>query len=167
MGTGAGQRPTEYDFGQFTKGSFGRPAGRIIASGTQALADNTVVAITFTGADELDTDGFHNPSSNPTRVTPNVAGWYRVTGSVWFAALTTPVRTAAYLRKNGGAASAPSSEDAASTRVHNRSITQLMSFNGTTDYVELLGLQDSAGANNTNQSGGSSCCLEWEFVRNL
>lgn len=167
MGTGAGQRPTEYDFGQFVKGSYGRPSGRIVATGTQSLADNTLTAITFTAADELDSDGFHNPSVNPTRMTPTVAGWYRVTGCVWFAAMTTPVRSAAFLRKNGSGNMAPTNEDAASTRIHSRAITMLVSFNGTTDYVELCGLQDSSGAVNTTQSGASSCVLEWEFVRNL
>jgi hypothetical protein len=166
MGLGAGQKPNDGDFAKLANSSYNKPAGRLVAAVAQALADNTFTAIQFAAADELDSDGYHNPSSNNTRVTPTRAGWYRFTGTVWFEAMTTPVKTAATFRKNGTLL-APINEDAASTRAHARPVSMLISLNGSTDYVELVGLQDSAGADNTNTGSAYVSVMEWEFVRDL
>ncbi len=166
MGLGAGQKPVAADFDKLAASSWNRPAGRLVQAVAQSLADNTFVAIQFAAADELDSDGYHNPSVNNTRVTPTRAGWYRFNGAVWFEALSTPVKTAATFRKSGTLL-APINEDAASVRAHARLVSMLISCNGTTDYVELVGLQDSAGTDNTNTGSAYVSVMEWEFVRDL
>jgi hypothetical protein len=143
----------------------GRPVGRIVASGTQALADNTQVAIEFSGGDTYDTSGAHSPSTNNTRVTPTVEGYYRFYGTVFFAAQSTPVVSDVCFRLNGTTNLAPGNRSVPSTQAFSLSCTTLRNMNGTTDYVELMARQDSAGADDTNQSSQFSSVLEWEYLR--
>lgn len=144
-----------------------RPIGRIVASGTQALADNTTVAITFSGTDEIDTHAFHNPSVNNTRVTPTVEGYYMFRGIGFFQAQATPVISETTIRKNGSTMLPAAGRYPGSTQAFSLPAIVFVEMNGTTDYVELTMLQDSAGADNTNQSVQFSSTLEWEFLRPL
>jgi hypothetical protein len=144
---------------------FFKPLGRIVASGSQVLADNTQVAITFSGTDDIDTHGQHNPASNNTRVTPNVAGYYRFSGTVFFAAQTTPVISDAGFRLNGTTNIAAAGRFVpGSGNGFSLSSTVMQLMNGTTDYVELMARQDSAGADDTNQSSQFSSVMEWEYL---
>lgn len=141
------------------------PIGRIVASGTQVLADNTQVAVQFSGTDDIDTHGFHNPASNNTRITPTVAGYYRFTGMAFFEGQTTPGTIDASFRLNGSTNLAPAWRGPGSTLSMSGPTTVLQLMNGSTDYVELMARQDSAGADNTNQSSQFSSVVEWELVR--
>src|SRR3982751_367898 len=59
-----------------------KPAGRLVQTVAQTgIVNNTVTAVTFT-TEQFDTAGFHSTSVNTSRVTPTVAGIYKVTGSV-------------------------------------------------------------------------------------
>lgn len=147
----------------------GKPIGRIVQTVAQVLTDAAYVAITFTGTDTYDTSNAHDPASNPSRVTPTVAGYYRFTGTVWFATATTPVRTSIQWRVNSSAgATGPVIEDAFNGRQHSSPMsTAIIAFNGTTDYVELMALQDSSGNINTFVSGQVASILEWEWLRPL
>ncbi len=101
-----------------------------------------------------------NSGVNPTRYTPNVAGWYHLNGMVSF----TPnaggaVRGAAW-RKNGAAfdgnVSRPHADPTGTignTTATANAVPLAVSMNGTTDYVELSGLQDSGGALDTATGG--------------
>jgi hypothetical protein len=145
-----------------------KPIGRIAASGTQALADDTQVAIQFSGADDIDTHGQHNPASSNTRVTPNVEGYYRFYGTAFFNEQATPVSIDANFRKNGATNMAPSGRMPGSATVASTcSTTVLVSMNGSTDYMELMARQNSAGADLTQQSAQFSSVVEWEYVRPL
>lgn len=143
---------------------FFKPVGRIVASGTQTLADNTLVAITFTGTDDIDTHAQHNPASNPTRITPNVAGYYRFHGTVWFEGQTTPASLDANWRLNGSSNLAPAGGSPGTTSVTALYTTVVQLMNGTTDYVELMARQNSAGSDNTFQTSQLSSAAEWEYV---
>lgn len=140
------------------------PIGRIVATGTQALADNTLTAITFSATDDIDTHAQHNPSSNNTRVTPNVAGYYRFEGNVWFDGQTTPVFNDTHFRLNGvtSLASGGGGQGSTGAQAFPCSATQLM--NGTTDYVELMARQNSAGADSTLQTAQLSSVIEWHYL---
>ena len=145
--------------------AFFKPVGRIVANATQALPDNTATAITFLGTDEIDTHGFHNPASNATRITPNIPGYYRFDGTTFFEQLTTAVTASVNWRLNGttnlaaAARSIPGSGDAFSL-----SSTVIQAMNGSTDYVEMMALQNSAGADSTNQSVHFTSAVHWEYV---
>lgn len=146
-----------------------KPIGKITVTGTQALADATDVAIQF-AAEVFDTHGFHDNSTNNTRVTPNVAGYYRFWGTVNFASQATPVQSYAFLRKNGSGGTAEGAADVVkgdSVAQNTATPCTIIAMNGTTDYVELVGRQDSAGADTTNASVQFSSFLEWEYMRPL
>jgi hypothetical protein len=153
------------------------PAGRIVQQSGAAqtgLVDATATAITFgTGSEELDTDGFHDTSTNNTRVTPSVPGWYRIHGGVAFAGQTDVVSHEVRIRKNGSTNLAPASRVAYSASVNGTTqvilCSVLASFNGTTDYFELIGNQDRSGGGNwaTTISSQYASTLEWQFVRPL
>jgi hypothetical protein len=144
------------------------PVGRIVAgSGTQALADDTQVAIQFPSADDIDTADQHNPASNNTRITPNVAGYYRFYGTTFFSDQVTPVYLDINFRKNGSTHLAPGARSPGSTQVSSLAITALVSMNGSTDYIEMMARQNSAGADSTQQSAQFSSVIEWEYVREL
>ena len=125
---------------------------------------NTAVAITFT-TEDIDTHGFHDNVTNNSRVTPTVAGIYTVRGAVVFEALTTPVFTAVWIRKNGSTGLPPAARTPGGTSAGGIYTAALVTFNGTTDYVELIGQQDSAGADNTNVSSQYTSVLELVYER--
>ena len=144
--------------------AFFKPIGRIVADSTQTMADDTQVAIAFAAADEIDTHGQHNPSSNNTRVTPNVAGYYRFTGTVFFIALTSGQTIDATFRKNGTTSLPASGRKQGATVQESVHTTVIVSMNGSTDYMELTGRQNSAGSSTTNQSLQFSSVMEWEYI---
>jgi hypothetical protein len=168
----AGDELAAADLEKLNVTTVAKPIGRLIQQpASQALADNTAVAVTFgTGSTVYDTNSFHSESSNTTRVTPSIAGYYRFSGVVFFETEASPVVASANFRFNG------TTNLAAAWRAGTASIglqafsglTQVtIAMNGTTDYVELMALQDSAGADNTNTSVHFSSTLEWEFIRPL
>lgn len=149
----------------------GKPLVKLIAAATQSLADNTAVALTFgAGSEEFDTHGFHDETTNPTRITPTVAGYYRLRGAVYLPSRADYVTTYLAIYKNG-AAGAPISRPGVSTSSGVRSAEgeAVFSANGSTDYFEAIAFQDnSANASaTTNQSGGFSCYFEAEWLRPL
>lgn len=145
---------------------FNKPIGRLIQQAVQSLPDATYTAITFgTGSTVYDTNNFHSESSNTSRITPTIAGYYRFSGWVFVGPQTTPVSIVAEFRQNGTTALAGDSRDAGSTLAVGRYATATVLLNGTTDYIELVGNQDSSGAVNTNVSSQFSSSVEWELVR--
>lgn len=164
-----GQRLTATLLQQLADYTVNRPLVRLVATSAQALADNTATAIQFgVGSDIIDTHDFHNESSNNTRITPSIPGVYRFSGSVLFEGQTTAVVSNAFLRLNGATSLAPAGRGTPpGTLAFGLSTTLEQEMNGSTDYMELVGQQDSAGADNTNQSSQFSCVFECEFLRPL
>ena len=160
-----GQRLTAALLQELADYTVNRPIGRIVASGTQALADNTETAVQFSGTDDIDTDGQHNPSSNNTRITPNVAGYYEFEVVGFFQAQATPVVSNVSVRLNGSTFLAPAGRYPGSTQAFSFPSKVYQEMNGTTDYIELMMLQDSAGADNTNQSVQFSSVIQWQLLR--
>lgn len=123
---------------------------------TQTLLSTTWSAITMT-AEVIDTISGHSLTTNTSRYTPTVAGTYEVYGQVAFAISSAGDRGAQF-RKNGattdglqyGAARAISGGGLAGIAV----TSGVVSLNGTTDYIELYGTQDSGGALDTFYAAG-------------
>lgn len=143
-----------------------KPIGRVTQSVAQSLADATFTAITFT-TQEYDTHDFHSTSSNTSRITPTLAGYYRFTGTVSFEGTATPVAVDAHWRKNGSNSAAGTSRVIGATTILGVQVTATIAMDGVSDYMELMGRQDSAGADNTQVNLPITSVAEWEFVRPL
>lgn len=166
MGTGPGQIVDEDDWAYIANRTYDKPIGRISRTTAQALADNTFVAIQF-ATEDYDNKGYHSTSVNTTRVTPTQAGYYQFRGGGLFEAQTTPTFSDVVLRKNGTDLLPPGARMAGATSAHGTVTFATIDMNGSTDYIELVMRQDSAGADNTNATTPFIPVLEWEFVADL
>lgn len=107
--------------------------------------------------DVFDTINGHSLVTNITRYTPNVSGTYEVDGQIAYAVNSTNDRGAQF-RKNGatidglqyGAARAGGGSSFASIA----RCSGVVFLNGSTDYIELYGFQESGGALNTSYGAG-------------
>lgn len=150
----------------------GKPLVRLVANAAQSLNDNTSTAITF-AAEDIDTHGFHSTVTNTSRVTPTVAGYYRVRGTVVFGSRTDYSDVNVWIRKNGVTNMAPASRCGYSgittTAVETGIAEVIVDMNGTTDYVEVVANQNNLAnvAVSTNQSSQFSSALEVEYLRPL
>lgn len=157
------------------------PVVHLIQQTAQSMPSNTTAAITFgSGSEAQDTHGFHNDSSNTSRITPNVPGVYRVTGKIVYGARTDFRITDAWLRMNGtGQVDGSSGRNNASTASANSTTvsanqtahtgTHYLEFDGSLDYVEMMGVQtNTAGADpSTAASNQFRSTLSLEYVRPL
>ncbi|MET8150256.1 hypothetical protein ACIBSW_13195 [Actinoplanes sp. NPDC049668] len=142
------------------------PIGRMVQAVAQSIPDNTVTALTWT-TEDIDTDGFHDTAVNNTRITPNLEGYYEFHFTYYSAAQTTPASMDVSLRKNGSGSIASGTRTAGATVATGVSGNTIVEMNGTTDYVEVMALQDSSGAVNTNASSRFSSHVTWKFLRPL
>jgi len=142
-----------------------------IAGQQTALVTVTDVVLTFgAGSEEIDTHNIHDTVTNNSRVTPNVAGYYRCHVRPILAFNTTVSAIQSWVRKNGAAAErSGNAKPSATTGVNlaGQPFTTILPFNGTTDYVEA-GLQFTASANQaTNNVAGSLSTFIVEYIRPL
>ncbi len=169
-----GTPPNITDILALAQASSGSPLVRLVQPAAQSIPSSTDTAITFgAGSEDIDTHGFHDTSTNTSRITPTVAGYYRLTGTVWWAADTDIISIYAGLGKSGNF-QAPRQRvvmPATVTASASRSIfvTAVLSANGTTDYFELLSqqTQSAAASLSTAAAGSSSSVFECEFLRPL
>ena len=110
----------------------------------QSLANATLTAVTFEGTDILDSNSFHNPSSNNTRMTipTGYDGKYLIQATIEFASNTTGGREL-QIYKNGTTVLQYVTTDAEGSLS--------IGISGTfglvaTDYVEIRAYQSSGGA---------------------
>ena len=121
------------------------------AAQTLATSTTTYTAITLNVASESSLMTWSS-GTNPSRVTPLVAGLYSAQGQVSFAGSGTGVRYA-QIRKNGAILLGYAPSNRANNIGAGFSVQAwsqgFVRVNGTTDYVELYGRQDSGGNLNT------------------
>jgi hypothetical protein len=111
------------------------PAFSAYQSVAHALVQSVVTKIQLQ-SEEYDTAGAYDAST--FRFTPKVAGYYQITGS--FSVATTATRMVLYLYKNGAVHKQLNRADSTG-QIGGGALVHL---NGTTDYVELYGIQDAA-----------------------
>lgn len=143
------------------KETYDRPLCIVRRTGEQSIPNATLTAITW-DLEDVDTHGIHSTSSNTSRVTPNIAGWYRVTFTLQYATNATGRRAAA-VRQNGGTVIYGDIKPGSSAGNLGCTVTKTLQFNGSTDYVEGIAYQDSGGSLNT--AGSDSKVMEVEFIR--
>jgi hypothetical protein len=137
----------------------------LYSSTGQSIANNTITAVAFSDTDYIDTDAFHDPSVNNTRITipAGKGGKYLViTGGIW-ATAPEQIRSMIYVNgtnftelrdfENGGR-SGPIGHD----------ILDLTAG----DYIEFFTLQTSGGSNtlwgSTDLSGVKATRFGVEFL---
>ena len=150
-------------------GSTKKPVVRLVASGTQSIPHNVSTPVAFT-VEDWDTANFHDTVTNNTRITPNKAGYYRLTASLMMGGRSDWTYIQAGINKNGVAV-APHNRVGpnANSTVRSVDVNVTQQANGTTDYFELSVLQvnTAAVAVLTNQSSQFSTVFECEFIREL
>jgi len=118
------------------------PAFSAYGSATQSIASSTYTKISF-NTEEFDTNNNYDSTTN-YRFTPTVAGYYQINAFCIFQA-TAAGRGFITIYKNG-------SLFKSGTRIPNSSngpicgVSSLIFMNGSTDYLEIYGFQDSGGA---------------------
>jgi hypothetical protein len=131
-------------------GASAAPAFSAYQSSAQTLSNNAFTKIQFQ-TKEFDTASCFDATTN-YRFTPTVAGYYQVNGAITLNAALGIAVISIYknnnLFKSGG-------QILLSTSYATPNISTIIYLNGTTDYIELFGLQ-SSGSNATIYSGGSS-----------
>lgn len=119
----------------------GAPAFSAYGTAKQSLANNTLTKINF-NTKAFDTATCYDTTNY--RFTPNVAGYYQVNAEIGSTPNASGV-IAIYLYKNGSlysrGASTPNSSQGPDV-----TLSSLISLNGTTDYIEIYGYQNSGGA---------------------
>lgn len=123
-------------------------------SSAQTLTDSTATAITF-GTEDVDRDGGHSTSVNPSRYTAQTAGYYLPTGAVAFAANATGRRVSRW-SVNGSAENATRIDlPASASSITIVPAAQKPIYLNVGDYLELFGTQTSGG-NLDTYSGGEA-----------
>lgn len=119
-------------------------------SATQSIATGTVVPINF-DTETVDSYNGHSNTSNNSRYTAQVAGWYLVCGQVAWAGSSAGYRTS-LLTVNGGSFQNTEMPASASTVFMVPAVARSLFLN-VGDYVELNGYQTSGAALSTYSSG--------------
>jgi len=142
------------------------PVGRLLQQSGQSITNNSATALTFgSGSENIDTHNFHDTVTNNTRVTPNIPGYYRLTGSVNFPASTFS-QILIVVRKNG-ANYTPQTiyrPDAATSGSAQVATTVTAQANGSTDFFEVFVTQTSGSTQTTGVSGGFETAFEWHYI---
>jgi len=138
------------------------PAFYAYASATQSVSNNTDVKLQINTKETPDPDTSNLFNTSTYRFTPNVAGYYQINGTYCPSGASSGV-AAVKIFKNG-------SQYKYGLQVANGTgnivcgVSSLVYLNGTTDYVELYGYQNSGGAL-TNTVGSSLCYFQGYLVR--
>jgi hypothetical protein len=141
------------------------PQAELRATTVQSITNNTPTPILY-DAEDSDTHGGHSTSSNTSRYTAQVAGWYLCSGNVSMTGSATN-RRGCWWRKNGAdvagtEAVISAGDDTAGLTIPARA---KLIFLAVGDYVELVGYQDSGGPLNTVVAGSTpqpSMSITWK-----
>lgn len=147
-----------------------KPICQLFQTAAQTLTDNTTTALTFTGTEDIDTHNFHDPVTNPDRITPTVPGYYRVTATYGSATLATQVTVLLTITKNGTGMSVGRRPTVGTTPTGIATLATeiIMTANGSTDYFSATALQDNtASSSQATATGTTASSLSAEFIRPL
>lgn len=148
------------DLNEVYNASVARPICIVRNSAVQSVANNSVAtALTWNTEDE-DGDGWHSTSSNTSRITPLKAGWIQVTAVIHWAGNATG-RRATLFKLNGAGTGYGEIKAATSASSVSTIAVREYEVNGTTDYLEVFGFQDSGGALNTADTANTFFSARW------
>ena len=125
---------------------------KAVRSTVQSIPNSADTVISFTDADEFDTDSMHDTSTNPSRITvpTGMTGVWRITATTSWAAHSNATPRTAELKKNGSAVSRYLAGD------RRTSFASTAGFGGfdavlsltAGDYIELVVSQDAGASVN-------------------
>lgn len=127
------------------------PLAVIYQASVQSIPNNAFTALTF-DTTTTDSYGGHSNSTNPSRYTAQVAGWYELDGGFSLAANGTGVRDGQWYR-NGSAISTPGAgvvTGGSAAYTATEPMPGMPTFLNVGDYVELYVFQNSTAALNSN-----------------
>jgi len=133
------------------KPSFLYPAFESVRTSSQSLTTNTKIKLQF-DTENFDTDSAYDNSTN-YRFTPQVAGKYFVYSYARFLSISDQKQGIVYLYKNGSSVGFVNSMSSGGNGNVGTLITKTIDLNGSTDYVESFGYQDSGSSKNVQGSG--------------
>jgi hypothetical protein len=136
------------------------PAFSAYQNATTTINNSTATKIALQ-LEEFDTASAFDSTTN-YRFTPQVAGYYQVNGTVNFAASATGFRFI-NIYKNGSSVKSGQNSVGGSINFTQIVVSALVYLNGSTDYIELYGNQNSGGALAT--SGNSDVYFQASMVR--
>lgn len=147
------------------------PLVRLIQATTQSIANNADVALTFgTGSTDIDTHSFHSETTNTTRITPKVAGYYRFDTQLYMPGRADYSFLGAAIAKNGvSVATRDRNGPNANASSRSADTSAILAMNGTTDYAEAWANQanTAAVAVSTNINASFTSSFSAEFLRPL
>lgn len=167
-----GQRLTADALQVLADDSPNAPICKLIQQTSQTgLTSASDTVLTFgASSEEIDTAGFHDETTNNSRVTPNKAGYYGLTVVGAFAFSTTITAAHCFFRKNGSVVERSCNVKPNGTNNINTSAGMLytvLTANGSTDYFEA-GVNFTGTANqSTNAASGSQSRFLVQFLRPL
>ena len=131
---------------------------------TQSINDSTVTAISF-NLDVFDIGAWHDNSTNPERITPDLPGYYQVNGNAGFTSSALGTRRLYIMTQNGATLHAQSGIPGyvATGHVLPICVSALIYLDGATD-VQLGVYQNSGGALTTSVTGIGPSTLSVQWV---
>lgn len=129
-----------------------KPQAQLYQSASQSIASGAFTAITFDQT-LVDTYGGHSNTTNNSRYTAQVAGWYSVSGGIGYLTNATGARGAVIYKNGAALTQATGSITAASSVLHVAMAGEFLIQLAVGDYVELYAFQSSGGALSTAGSG--------------
>jgi hypothetical protein len=136
------------------------PAFSAYNSSATSLANGTFTKIALQ-TEEFDTASAFDSTTN-YRFTPQVAGYYQISGLMSLASAA--ANTIASIYKNGSEFKRGSVSGSASDSGQAAPVSALIYLNGSTDYVELYGYQITGGSVNTT-TGAAYTYFQGVLVR--
>ena len=133
------------------------PVFRAIRSDYQVLSNNTDTVIEFdndSSSASFDSNGFFNTSNY--RFTPTIAGYYQLTAQLEFSLNSGNNLFGVMIFKNGAEALRVRRWNDGSNSNVNINITGIVPFNGSSDYAQVYGWQNSGGNITVFQGSGRS-----------
>jgi hypothetical protein len=130
----------------------------ILENASFVLAASSTTQVTF-GTEVLDPLGWHSTSTNTSRITPNISGYYFITMQVNDIVGASSTRALMSLLKNGAALTIPIQMDTGG-QDDDFALPGYVFCNGTTDYLEMRVFQ----TNSTSASKTISARFTAEFV---
>lgn len=168
----AGARVKSADITTVENYTSGRGLTRLVQQAAQTgNASAASLVLTFgTGSTDFDLGNWHDEATNNTRVTPTVAGYYRIIVKpvIAFNGAITGINT--FVRKNGAVIERTGNHRPNTTGINAGGIMleTWATANGSTDYFEGgVTCTTSSGTWDTNGVAGSLSVLQVEFMRPL
>jgi len=145
----------------FQMGTSMAPCFSAYNNATQSISNNTLTKISFQ-VENFDTNGNFDSTTN-YRFTPTVAGYYQINAGLNMATGSGIASVAIY--KNGNEWQSGSQMPLNGSYSVRPVISTVIYFNGSTDYVEIYGLQISGGNLNVGTNSTIATWFTGSFIR--